>query len=122
MYLTHFRGQRSTIMQFVVPYAGTEAEAWDALTTAVGVNGLTVGRRWTALDGARGRPGVRRRGGVLHRESVRRPAAARRARAGHRRPRRLQLRRPEHGRAELLPVRRSRGRHRRPRDAALGSV
>ena len=35
--LTHFRGQRSTIMQFVVPYAGTEAEAWDALTAAVGV-------------------------------------------------------------------------------------
>ena len=51
IYLTHFRGQRSTIMQFVVPYAGTEAEAWDALTAAVGVNGLTVGRRWTAPAG-----------------------------------------------------------------------
>jgi len=51
IYLTHFRGQPSTIMQFVVPYAGTEAEAWDALTAAVGVNGLTVGRRWTAPAG-----------------------------------------------------------------------
>jgi uncharacterized protein YndB with AHSA1/START domain len=51
IYLTHFRGQRSTIMQFVVPVAGTEAEAWDALTTAVGVKGLTVGRRWAAPGG-----------------------------------------------------------------------
>src|SRR5262249_1137951 len=37
IYLTHFRGQRSTIMQFVVPVAGTEAQAWESLTTAVGV-------------------------------------------------------------------------------------
>ncbi len=51
IYFTHFRGQGATIMQFVVPYAGTEAEAWDALTAAVGVKGLTVGRRWTAPTG-----------------------------------------------------------------------
>ena len=51
IYLTHFRGQRSTIMQFVVPVAGTEAEAWESLTAAVGVNGLTVGQRWTAPAG-----------------------------------------------------------------------
>ena len=51
IYLTHFCGQRSTIMQFVVPYAGTEAKAWDALTTAVGVKGLTVGQRWSAPAG-----------------------------------------------------------------------
>lgn len=51
IYLTHFRGQSSTIMQFVVPVAGTEAEAWDALTTAVGVKGLTVGQRWAAREG-----------------------------------------------------------------------
>ncbi len=51
IYLTHFRGQRSTIMQFVVPFAGNEAEAWDALTTAVGVKGLTVGQRWSAPAG-----------------------------------------------------------------------
>src|SRR5262249_47483628 len=37
--------------QFVVPVAGTEAEAWKSLTAAVGVNGLTVGQRWTAPAG-----------------------------------------------------------------------
>ena len=51
IYLTHFRGQRSTIMQFVVPVAGTEAEAWDALTTAVGVKGLTVVSNNAGVDG-----------------------------------------------------------------------
>ena len=58
IYLTHFRGQASTIMQFVVPVAGTEAEAWDALTTAVGVKGLTVGRRWVAPAGVPAFAGV----------------------------------------------------------------
>jgi len=51
IYLTHFRGQRSTIMQFVVPVAGTEAQAWETLTTAVGVKGVSVGQRWTAPTG-----------------------------------------------------------------------
>jgi uncharacterized protein YndB with AHSA1/START domain len=51
IYLTHFRGQRSTIMQFVVPVPGTEAEAWESLTAAVGVKGVSVGRRWTAPAG-----------------------------------------------------------------------
>jgi uncharacterized protein YndB with AHSA1/START domain len=51
IYLTHFRGQRSTIMQFVVPVAGTEAEAWESLTAAVGVNGVSAGQRWTAPAG-----------------------------------------------------------------------
>ena len=45
IYLAHFRGQRSTIMQFVVPFAGSEAEAWESLTAEVGVNGVSVGRR-----------------------------------------------------------------------------
>jgi uncharacterized protein YndB with AHSA1/START domain len=58
IYLTHYRGQNSTIMQFVVPYAGTEAEAWDAMTTAVGVKGLTVGRRWAAPAGVPAFSGV----------------------------------------------------------------
>ena len=48
IYLTHFRGQRSAIMQFVAPVAGTEAEAWDTLTAALGLKGLSVGQRWTA--------------------------------------------------------------------------
>src|SRR5439155_16453011 len=29
IYLTHFRGQRSAMMQWIAPAAGTEAEAWD---------------------------------------------------------------------------------------------
>jgi uncharacterized protein YndB with AHSA1/START domain len=51
IYLTHFRGQRSTLKQFIVPVAGTEAEAWDALTAALGLKGLSVGQRWTAPAG-----------------------------------------------------------------------
>ena len=51
IYLTHFRGQRSAIMQFMAPVAGTEAEAWDALTGALGLNGLSVGQRCTAPAG-----------------------------------------------------------------------
>ena len=78
--------------------------------------------RRAALDGARGCPGAQRRGGVRHPESVRRPAAARQAGAGRRRPWHLQLRRPDHGCAELLPLRRSGGRNRRPRDTAVASV
>jgi uncharacterized protein YndB with AHSA1/START domain len=58
IYLTHFRGQRSTIMQFVVPFAGAEAEAWESLTAAVGLKGVNVGQRWTSP------PGVPAFGGV----------------------------------------------------------
>jgi hypothetical protein len=58
IYLTHFRGQRSAISQFVAPVAGTEADAWEALTAALGVKGVSVGQRWTAP------PGVPALGGV----------------------------------------------------------
>jgi uncharacterized protein YndB with AHSA1/START domain len=51
IYLAHFRGQRSAIMQFVAPVAGTEADAWEALTSALGVKGLSVGQRWTTPTG-----------------------------------------------------------------------
>ncbi|MDB4915121.1 MAG: Activator of Hsp90 ATPase [Gemmatimonadetes bacterium] len=51
IYLTHFRGQRSAIMQFVAPVTGTEAEAWEALTTAVGLKGVNVGQHWTSPAG-----------------------------------------------------------------------
>ncbi|MEA3173528.1 MAG: hypothetical protein QOF42_939 [Gammaproteobacteria bacterium] len=51
IYLTHFRGQRSEISQFVAPVAGTEAEAWEMLTAALGQKGLSVGQRWTAPAG-----------------------------------------------------------------------
>jgi uncharacterized protein YndB with AHSA1/START domain len=51
IYLTHFRGQRSALMQFVAPVAGTETQAWDSLTTALGLTDLRVGQHWTAPVG-----------------------------------------------------------------------
>jgi uncharacterized protein YndB with AHSA1/START domain len=51
VYLAHFRGQRSAIMQVTTPIASTEAEAWDTLTTALGVKGVSVGQRWTTPAG-----------------------------------------------------------------------
>ncbi len=51
IYLTHFRGQRSALMQFVAPVAGTEAEAWETLIAAMGVKGVRVGQRWTSPAG-----------------------------------------------------------------------
>src|SRR3954465_4094631 len=48
IYLTHFRGQRSAIMQFVAPVAASEAEAWKKLTTEMGLKGAKAGERWTA--------------------------------------------------------------------------
>jgi uncharacterized protein YndB with AHSA1/START domain len=58
IYLTHFRGQRSALMQFVTPVAASEAEAWDALTAALGVKGLAVGQRWTGPEGVPALGGV----------------------------------------------------------------
>jgi uncharacterized protein YndB with AHSA1/START domain len=58
IYLTHFRGQRSTLMQFMAPVAGTEAEAWEALTTAFGLKGASVGQHWTSPAGAPALGGV----------------------------------------------------------------
>ncbi len=51
IYLTHFRGQRSALMQFVAPVAGTELQAWDRLTAALELKGLSVGNDWTAPAG-----------------------------------------------------------------------
>jgi uncharacterized protein YndB with AHSA1/START domain len=51
IYLTHFRGQRSALMPFVVPVAGTEAEAWDTVTAALGLKGVSVGQHWTTPGG-----------------------------------------------------------------------
>jgi uncharacterized protein YndB with AHSA1/START domain len=58
IYLTHFRGQRSAIMQLMAPAPGTEAEAWEALTAVLGVKGLSVGQRWTAPAGVPSLGGV----------------------------------------------------------------
>jgi uncharacterized protein YndB with AHSA1/START domain len=51
LYLTHFRGQRSAIMQVTTPIASTEAEGWETLTSALGVKGVRVGQRWTTPAG-----------------------------------------------------------------------
>ncbi len=51
IYLTHFRGQRSAMMQWIAPASGTEAEAWDTLTAALGLKGVSAGQRWTAPAG-----------------------------------------------------------------------
>ena len=58
IYLTHFRGQRSAIMQFMAPAAGTEAEAWETLTAALGLKGVSAGQRWTAPAGVPAKSGV----------------------------------------------------------------
>jgi uncharacterized protein YndB with AHSA1/START domain len=58
IYLTHFRGQRSAIMQRMAPAAGTEAEAWETLTAALGLKGVSVGQRWTAPAGVPALGGV----------------------------------------------------------------
>jgi len=48
IYLKHFRGQRSTLTTWRLRVAGTEAQAWETLTTALGLKGLRVGQRWKA--------------------------------------------------------------------------
>jgi uncharacterized protein YndB with AHSA1/START domain len=58
IYLTHFRGQRSTTMKWLAPTAGTEAEAWETLTAALGVKGVSVGQRFTAPAGVPALSGV----------------------------------------------------------------
>jgi uncharacterized protein YndB with AHSA1/START domain len=58
LYLTHFRGQRSAIGQFVAPVAGTDADAWEALIAALGVKGVSAGQRWTAPAGVPALSGV----------------------------------------------------------------
>jgi len=58
LYLTHFRGQTAALMQVMAPFEGTEAEAWETLTTAVGVKGLRVGERWTTPAGVAPLSGV----------------------------------------------------------------
>jgi len=58
IYLTYFRGQRSAIMQFVAPVAGTDAEAWEALTAALGLRGVSLGQRWASPAGAPALGGV----------------------------------------------------------------
>ena len=58
VYLAHFRGQRAAIMQVTTPIASTEAEAWETLTAALGVKGVSVGQRWATSAGVSPLSGV----------------------------------------------------------------
>lgn len=58
VYLTHFRGQRSALKWWKAPAAGTEAEAWKALTGAFDLKRGSVGQRWTAPAGVPALAGV----------------------------------------------------------------
>jgi uncharacterized protein YndB with AHSA1/START domain len=58
IYLTHFRGQRSALMQIMAPVAGTEAEAWEKFTAALGAKDLRVGQPWAAPAGVPALSGV----------------------------------------------------------------
>src|SRR5262249_57689791 len=58
IYLTHFRSQRSAIMQVMAPVAGTKEEAWATLTAALGLNGVGAGQRWAAPAGVPALGGV----------------------------------------------------------------
>ncbi len=51
IYLTHFRGQRSAMMQWIAPAAGTTADAWEALTSTLGLKGIGASQGWTAAAG-----------------------------------------------------------------------
>jgi uncharacterized protein YndB with AHSA1/START domain len=58
IYLMHFRGQRSATMQWIAPVAGTVAEAWAALTAALGLKGASAEQRWAAAAGVPALSGV----------------------------------------------------------------
>jgi uncharacterized protein YndB with AHSA1/START domain len=51
IYVAHFRGQRSALTQLRNPAAGTDAEIWDALMAALGLQGAAVGQRFAAPAG-----------------------------------------------------------------------
>jgi len=119
IYLAHFRGQRSAMMQWMAPAAGTEAEAWETLSAALGLKGVSAGQYCTAPAGV---PGL---GGVVEHVTQRpynallrldKPGPGTAALGA------VKLRRPDRGHAKFLPLRRSGGRDRRPRDTALASV
>src|SRR5207302_3754978 len=56
---SHARIQRlSGRASRVAPAAGTEAEAWETLTAALGLKGVSAGQRWTAPAGVPALSGV----------------------------------------------------------------
>ena len=63
LYLTHFRGQRSAFMNFLAPAGTTPADAWAALTAAVGFDALGDGQAWVAPAGVPALGGIVEDGG-----------------------------------------------------------
>jgi uncharacterized protein YndB with AHSA1/START domain len=51
IYLAHFRVQTSAVMQVTTPVAVSEGEAWETLTTALGLKGAGVGDTWSTAAG-----------------------------------------------------------------------
>jgi uncharacterized protein YndB with AHSA1/START domain len=47
IYLTHFRSQPSSVMKLMAPFPGSESDAWESLTSALGLTGMSVGQSWT---------------------------------------------------------------------------
>lgn len=58
IYLTHYRGQRSALLQLLAPGEGTETEVWEGLTGALGVKGVGIGQRLTVPSNAPPMSGV----------------------------------------------------------------
>ena len=67
IYLTHFRGLRSAMMQVMAPAAGTKEEVWATLTAALGFSGVGAGQGWAVPAGVPALGGVVEH--VSHRES-----------------------------------------------------
>jgi hypothetical protein len=113
-------GRRSVQVDVEVP--GTPEQVWKAIATGPGVSSWFVPTEFEERDGkpvavtSKFVPGIEPRAAVTAWDPPRMFAAQGESRW------RLQSRRPEHGCAELLPLRRSGGRDRRPRDTDMANV
>ncbi|MGE0441819.1 MAG: SRPBCC domain-containing protein [Gemmatimonadales bacterium] len=58
LYLTHFPGQPSAMVQVMAPVAGTARDAWTSLTEAMGLTATGTGQRWSAPAGVPALAGV----------------------------------------------------------------
>ena len=58
-YLTHFRGQRASIIRVTSPALGSLDDAWSAACNALGIADISEGERFRAPDGAPRLAGIR---------------------------------------------------------------
>ena len=58
IYLTHYRGLRSAMMQVMAGVAGTKVKAWATLAAALGLSGVGAGQRWAVPAGVPALGGV----------------------------------------------------------------